>query len=417
MSVSILSNEQISILANFASEQNLGSAQMVGELLHNQNVKTNNERYSENVQPSFLLTDDTDTPENVIDLAFYWQSNSWADLEQSATYRKIRDIMCAAVFPKAGEQVFSDTVGKPVYYRYRGGNQLGYVSSTVNTYMVELLVFNRCERKWVTLNIMYKECTPAVGDIMDFKLSLQQVSGLKAKLKAERDAIVEAGKARMQKQAEEQQAFDDEFKKLIPTGSKSVIIAELLEDKCGHNDDYYGSETKRRVLLAFSKHTRNLFPEMRKAAARFEPTKYLSEADEKAEHRENYSMGRGTFLMKGSTYGGWRIKKVSIWNGTITKAELLNIDYSAKPVKPGKKKKPVQPKEYNLDTAKVSVDDEKGELTVSFFQQPNRELISQLQVGGLERQGDTNMVFRGESSERAIECAVAACTRNTSFLL
>lgn len=417
MSVSILSNEQISILANFASEQNLGSAQMIGELLHNQNVKTSNERYSVNVQPSFALTDDSDTPENVIDLALYWRSNSWADLEQSATLRKIRDIMCCAVFPKVGEQVFSDTVGKPVYYQYRGGNQLGYVSSIVNAYMVELLVFSRSDRKWLTLNIMYKECTPAADDIMGFKLSLQQVSGLKAKLKAERDAIVEAGKLKMQRQAEEQKAFDEKFKALVPAGSKAVIIAELLENKCGHNDDYYGSETKRRVLLSFSKHTRNLFPEMRKAAARFEPTKYLADADEKAEHRENYSMGRGTFLMKGSTYGGWRIRKVSIWNGSITKAELLNIDYSAKPAKPGKKKKSTQPKEYNLNLAKVIVDNEKGELSVSFFQQPTRDLVNQLSEGGFERHGDASMVFIGAISDKAMEYAVAACTSKSTFML
>ncbi len=110
--------------------------------------------------------------------------------------------------------------------------------------MVELLVFSRSERKWLTLNIMYKECTPAADDIMGFKLSLQQVSGLKAKLKAERDAIVEAGKLKMQKQAEEHKAIDEKFKALVPAGSKGVIIAELLENKCGHNDDYYGSETK-----------------------------------------------------------------------------------------------------------------------------------------------------------------------------
>ncbi len=132
---------------------------------------------------------------------------------------------------------------------------------------------------------------------------------------------------------------------------------------------------------------------MRKAAARFESTKYLAGADEKAERRENYSMGRGTFLMKGSTYGGWRIRKVPIWNGSITKAELLNIDYSDKPAKPGKKKKSTQPKEYNLNLAKVIVDSEKGELSVSFFQQPTRDLASQLSKGDFERHGEQGMVF------------------------
>lgn len=422
MSVSILSNQDISIIANFAHQHGLGSAQMIGELLHNQNVKTSNDRYSENMSPNFTLTSDTDSPESVINLVNYWLSNSWTDIQQSATFIKIRDILSFAVFPKKGEQTYSDFIGRPVWYRYIGRNQVAYISNRVNDYIVELLTFSEHQSEWVTLNISLRECNFDVDNVMGFQLSTQQVVGLKERLKEKRDAQRKAVQEQERKLAEQQEAFNVKLKDIVPPDSKAVIIAELLENKCGHNDDYYGSATKRRVLLSFSKHTRNLFPEMRKAASVFEPTAYLATADEKAEHRENYSMGRGTYLMQGSTYGGWRVRKEILHNGVVPTAEILDIRYSVKSEKSSLSKKvppkKVPPKkEYDLELGSVAVDNTSNALTVSLFQQPSHDLVNKLSATGFELQNETRNVFRAKYSDKALECAIGACTNTTAFML
>lgn len=74
--------------------------------------------------------------------------------------------------------------------------------------------------------------------------------------------------------------------------------------------DYFGSRIVRTVILGFSTHTRDLFPEMRKAAARFEGTAHLAERNAEYEHREKYSMGHGYYLGT-HRYSGWQVSKES----------------------------------------------------------------------------------------------------------
>jgi hypothetical protein len=57
-----------------------------------------------------------------------------------------------------------------------------------------------------------------------------------------------------------------------PAWAQAVIVAELEESRCDSMSDYFNSETMRRVVLAWSKHKRDLFPELRAAAATFEET-------------------------------------------------------------------------------------------------------------------------------------------------
>jgi len=68
----------------------------------------------------------------------------------------------------------------------------------------------------------------------------------------------------------------------LPSGVKAVIIAERREDKSDPMTDYFGYSTEETVYLAFSHHTKDLFPEMRKAAENFEHTKC-------------YGIGKGIF--------------------------------------------------------------------------------------------------------------------------
>lgn len=105
-------------------------------------------------------------------------------------------------------------------------------------------------------------------------------------------------------------AYEREIAPKIPAWAAAVIIAEYREDRCDSMTDYFNSETTRTVILGFSKHTRNLFPELRKAALNFPDTADLFDAPASAEHRENYSMGGGMYLAHGWRHRtGWKIKK------------------------------------------------------------------------------------------------------------
>jgi hypothetical protein len=55
----------------------------------------------------------------------------------------------------------------------------------------------------------------------------------------------------------------------------AVIIAELEQDVSDSQTDYFASRTVGRVILAPSRHTRDLFPEMRKAAEILPETSHL----------------------------------------------------------------------------------------------------------------------------------------------
>lgn len=95
-----------------------------------------------------------------------------------------------------------------------------------------------------------------------------------------------------------------------PAWASSAIIAELVEDQSDGMTDYYGSTTTRCVVLGWSRHDRDLFAEMRKAAATFPDTAHLADAPADAEHREKYSMGGGYYLKAGYRHNcGWRVSK------------------------------------------------------------------------------------------------------------
>lgn len=148
----------------------------------------------------------------------------------------------------------------------------------------------------------------------------------------------------------------------IPEGVKAVIVAELHQDESDSQSDYFNHSTKEVVYLAWSGHSRDLFPEMRAAADKFEKTAHLgtgkgsfktyevnpdnyrsesgpvftTEAEAAAyieeknsqerptgykwiieereiEHREKYSMGSGYYLKDGhSNASGWAVSKSSL---------------------------------------------------------------------------------------------------------
>lgn len=140
--------------------------------------------------------------------------------------------------------------------------------------------------------------------------STDAVAALLTKAKA--SEVQRRAEAEAKKQAEKDavDAWRDYIREKIPADAKAVLIAELVHDESDAMTDYFGSRTSRCVILGFSKHTRDLFPEMRKAAARFEPTQELADAPKNAEHREKYSMGGGYYLKEEHRHrDGWRVSK------------------------------------------------------------------------------------------------------------
>ena len=118
------------------------------------------------------------------------------------------------------------------------------------------------------------------------------------------------------------------MQKMKPVWAKAAIVAVFVEDESDSMTDYFATKEKSKVVLAWSKHTRNLFPEMRKAAKKYSETAHLAEENKEYEHRENYSMGHGTYLKAGHRYSsGWEIKKVPLYdleNAEICKALALD---------------------------------------------------------------------------------------------
>lgn len=120
----------------------------------------------------------------------------------------------------------------------------------------------------------------------------------------------EAQQRDAQERARARTAFEADAATRIPDWAKAVILAELIVNESDAMTDYFASTTTRSVILGFSRHTRDLFPEMRKAALNYTETRELADAPPDAEHREKWSMGAGYYLKMGSRHShGWRVSK------------------------------------------------------------------------------------------------------------
>jgi len=152
------------------------------------------------------------------------------------------------------------------------------------------------------------------------RLQLAEAKRTEARQQAARDR--EAAQAA-------RQAFEADARGKIPTWAKAVIVAELVEDQSDSMTDYFGSTTRRAVILGFSKHTRDLFPELRKAAANFAETAHLVDAPESAEHREKWSMGGGYYLKAGYRHSsGWRVAKRRFYDSSEPVRQLPTAEWA-----------------------------------------------------------------------------------------
>lgn len=182
----------------------------------------------------------------------------------------------------------------------------------------------------------YDENNPIFKSEEELKAIIQKAEDKKA----EDDRHVEQERIRME---EVRTIGRKRLSEILPTDAMAMIVGRLKQNDSDSQTDYYASSVQRTVILGFSKHTRDLFSEMRKHAGNFEGTAYLSEYNEDYEHREKYSMGDGYYLGE-SKYSGWIIEKVRLYNRerfiedfAYTAGEEANIYVKGQP-----QKEPVQ---------------------------------------------------------------------------
>jgi len=137
----------------------------------------------------------------------------------------------------------------------------------------------------------------------------------KAQKEAEEQTNIKQRKAAYQQRLEQEKAFQASLS--IPDWAQGVIVASYTvfdEDNSDpHANDYYFN-TEKTIILAWSKHTRRLFPELRKACLNHEDTVFLADKAQSCEHRESYSMGSGSYLTnKDFVRCGWSVRKVCFW--------------------------------------------------------------------------------------------------------
>ncbi|WP_418113616.1 LPD25 domain-containing protein [Vibrio scophthalmi] len=105
---------------------------------------------------------------------------------------------------------------------------------------------------------------------------------------------------------------------VIPEWAKGVIVATYTEYDKERSEPYSGehhTKTFRTIILAWSTHTRRLFPELRKACLNHVDTAFLNDKTQSTEHRNNYGIGQGSGLTDlDYNYHGWCIQKLVFWN-------------------------------------------------------------------------------------------------------
>jgi hypothetical protein len=88
-----------------------------------------------------------------------------------------------------------------------------------------------------------------------------------------------------------------------PAWAKALIVAEYEIDTSDLMTDYFATQTQATLPLAWSKHTKDLFSEMRKAAATFKPTRHLGPGCDVWTARVVYSIpAPGSFEYNGRYY-------------------------------------------------------------------------------------------------------------------
>jgi len=135
--------------------------------------------------------------------------------------------------------------------------------------------------------------------ITDKVLSPEEIQEIKAKADT-KQSYKEAYQAKAEAEYKRLEAIGRElFAKHIPADAQALIVAEHHIDDSDMMTDYHNHRTKETVIIGYSMHKRDLFSEMRKAAARIPETAHLGPG--KGHFSPNVVIG-SDFVSNGSAY-------------------------------------------------------------------------------------------------------------------
>lgn len=222
-----------------------------------------------------------------------------------------------------------------------GGNESGFADHCFRILEYAESLKKSEPNHWYLTNPQGKEL---IELLKTYQLNRQQVANARQATFEKVRLAKEAQEVKKQVELEQRQAAHDSrlqkekaFRESlnVPEWAQSVIVArytEYDEENSQPYGDYYQFKTTRTIILAWSKHQRRLFPELRKACLNHEATAFLNDKAQSEEHRENYSMGNGSYLTnKEYIRCGWEVKKVFFW-GNSDKAQYVPIGEQALPL-------------------------------------------------------------------------------------
>lgn len=341
MSISLLSTKTAMELASacLIANPNL-DFDMVAKSLYTANVFSYCERYNED-PTQFLSRISNPIQKNVqADFSMFFSARyfmveclEWSDFETSTAFAYLNHLMrfcltgskCLKTDIQENEiigkvvestlphihssayvlEVECDNRGAELYEIGAGG-----IRKINNTSRYKVAIIDICAEE-IKTTYWHAENVTVIDSFLP-TLTEDQAGGFNAKLIAKHEAKTRQADIERQERREKEKESMDKLLAVQPDDTQAYIIAELVQDECDHYSDYFATSTDQRIVIGFSKHNRNNFKEMRKAAGQFEQTKALSKADKEAEHRENYSMGAGYYLKDGNRYAsGWEVRKVS----------------------------------------------------------------------------------------------------------
>ncbi|SON54267.1 hypothetical protein HDIA_0726 [Hartmannibacter diazotrophicus] len=215
-------------------------------------------------------------------------------------------------------------VGAPVYSRNRQGYVTAIRERTAQTFMIG----RNMRENHFDVDIAWCDGTFAElpdGMVNDYieeaarcrmtPISEGEARDMLANAKAEKARQQDRARADAELTREAYKIFREDAARRLPAWAKAVIVAEHVTDDSDTMSDYFASKKGRTIILAFSKSTRDLFPELRNAALNHAETAHLATAPENAEHREKWSMGAGYYLKVGGRHStGWQIRKLGLYD-------------------------------------------------------------------------------------------------------
>ncbi|EOW9267244.1 TPA: hypothetical protein PX805_001785, partial [Vibrio cholerae] len=152
-------------------------------------------------------------------------------------------------------------------------------------------------------------------DLSFVDLGRLQVKQVEEQAKAEEAAKEKAKEQALEQAWREHRQAEETFQEtlVVPQWAKGVIVATLTDYEDESSESHAGefhTKTLKTIILAWSKHSRNLFPELRKACLNHPETAFLNDPEKSVEHRERFAMGEGYYLTdtKYIRYG-WQVKK------------------------------------------------------------------------------------------------------------